>query len=403
MDPEEILKEYENEIIEISKKIYNFAELGSEEYKSSKLLNESLKKHGFKVEQPYMNMDTAFRADYGSENPKVAFLAEYDALPNGHSCGHNLIAAWAYGSAIVLSKIIKNGSVVVFGTPAEEGRGKYAGSKAIMADNGAFKDIDFVIGMHPDDKWRVGGKALADITIEIIVKGKASHMAADPDKGLNALDGAILIYQGINNLRSRIKIDKHVVVGMIIREGGTASNVVPERAVLEVDLRSSSGEYLKNLLEDVKKLARGICSGYGLTCEINKITPFYENYVSNRVIDKILFDELKSMGIRAENYDEIVSPGFGSTDEANVSKVVPTGHIDIKVGYEGIPAHTDEFRKAVDPEIAKDSLMKGIIAAVKTAKNIIENENLLKKVKNDFKKSITYERNSQRLLHQQKY
>ncbi len=392
MDPEEILKEYENEIIEISKKIYNFAELGSEEHKSSKLLNESLRKHGFKVEQPYMNMDTAFRADFGSERPRIGFLAEYDALPNGHSCGHNLIAAWAYGSAILLSKIIKNGSIAVFGTPAEEGRGRYAGSKAIMAENGAFKDVDFVIGMHPDDKWRVGGKALADVTIEIIVKGKASHMAADPDKGLNALDGAVLIYQGINNLRSRIKIDKNAVIGMIIKEGGTASNVVPERAVMEVDLRSSSGEYLKTLLENVKNLAKGICSGYGLKCEINTITPFYENYVSNKVIDKLLLEELNNLGIKAENYDNVVSSGFGSTDEANVSKVVPTGHIDIKVGYEGIPAHTEDFRKAVDPEVAKDSLMKGIIAAVKTAKNVLEDKELLKKIRKDFEKSLTYGR-----------
>ncbi|MEM4878309.1 MAG: M20 family peptidase, partial [Thermoplasmata archaeon] len=112
-----------NEILEISKKIYEYAEIGSEERKSSRLLVESLRSHGFKVEYPYLNMETAFRAEWGEGKPAVGLLAEYDALPNGHSCGHNLIAAWAYGTAVLLTKSIKSGKVVVFGTPSEEGIG----------------------------------------------------------------------------------------------------------------------------------------------------------------------------------------------------------------------------------------------------------------------------------------
>lgn len=376
--------DYENEIIEISKKIYEFAELGSEEKKSSQLLVNSLKYHGFDVEFPYMGMDTAFRAEWGKGHPAAGILAEYDALPNGHSCGHNLIAAWAYGTAINLKDQLKNGRVVVFGTPAEEGIGKYAGSKVLMAKNGAFSDIDFVIGMHPDDSWSVGAKSLADITFQAKFKGKAAHMADSPEQGVNALDAAVTAYVAINNLRSWVKNDKHVVIGMIFRDGGAATNVVPDRAVLEIDLRSSSGEFLSKFLEKVKNLIKNVAEGYGAGIEMVDVTPLYEDYKSNRVINKILEESLKNYGIAPKNLDLVYKPASGSTDEANVSKVVPTGHIDVKIGYPGIAGHSDEFRIAADPEKARESLKISINAAVNTIIKIMENESILEEIKKEF-------------------
>lgn len=376
--------DYENEIIEISKKIYEFAELGSEEKRSSELLVNSLKYHGFDVKFPYMGMDTAFRAEWGKGHPAVGILAEYDALPNGHSCGHNLIAAWAYGTAINLKDRLKNGRVVVFGTPAEEGIGKYAGSKVLMAKNGAFSDIDFVIGMHPDDSWSVGAKSLADITFQARFKGKAAHMADSPEQGVNALDAAVTAYVAINNLRSWVKNDKHVVIGMIFRDGGAATNVVPDRAVLEIDLRSSSGEFLSKFLERVKNLIKNVAEGYGAGIEMVDVTPLYEDYKSNRVINKILEESLKNYGIAPKNLDLVYKPASGSTDEANVSKVVPTGHIDVKIGYPGIAGHSDEFRIAADPEKARESLKISINAAVDTIIKVMENESILEEIKKEF-------------------
>ncbi len=379
-----IKMQYEDEIIDLSKKIYQYAELGSEEYKSSSLIAESLRLHGFKIIFPYMNMETAFRAEWGKGEPAVGILAEYDALPNGHSCGHNLIAAWAFGTAINLKDSIKKGRIVVFGTPAEEGIGKYAGSKAIMAKAGAFKDIDFVVGMHPDDSWNVGAKALADITILAVFNGKASHMADSPEKGVNALDAAVTAYVGINNLRSWIKNDKHAVIGMVFRECGNATNVVPEKASLEIDLRSSSGEFLQLLLEKVKNLLKNVASAFGANIEIKEITPLYENYKSNRIINKVLEESLNQFGISPKNLDLINSVGSGSTDEANVSKVVPTGHLDIKIGFPGIAGHSDDFRIAANPVNAKESLIISIEATVNAIKKIMENENILKEIKKEF-------------------
>ncbi len=376
---------FKNEILGISKKIYEFAELGSEEFKSSKLLVDSFRKHGFDVQYPYLGMETAFRAEFGAGAPVVGLLAEYDALPNGHSCGHNLISAWAYGTAIRLSNIIKKGKIVVFGTPAEEGRGKYAGSKAIMVKNGAFRDIDFVIGMHPDDRWRVGSKTLADITLEVLFKGKTAHMSDSPQEGANALDAAVMSYIGINNLRSWIKIDKHAVIGMIFKEGGTATNIVPDRAVMEIDLRSSVSAFLRVLEDKVENVIMNIGKAYGVEVNIKEITPLYEDYKTNRVINKLLENSLKKMNIIPENLDLDMSLASGSSDEANVSNVVPTGHIDIEVGFKNIAGHSDDFREAVNPDRAGENLLKGIDVSIDTILEIFNQPSLLDKIKEEYK------------------
>ncbi len=383
MDVNFLLKEKISSILELSDEVYKFAELGSKEYKSSKLIMDKLKENGFTVTNPYMNMDTAFRAEYGVGTPVIGLLTEYDALPNGHSCGHNLISAWSYGTAIILKDLIKKGKIVVFGTPSEEGIGNYAGSKAIMANNNAFKDIDFVIGMHPDDRWAVGSKALADSEVEFTFNGMASHMAASPDYGINALDALVTSYVAINNMRDYIKNDKHAVIGMIIKEGGKASNVVPDKAVLEVDMRSTSSEFLINFVDKIKKLVKSISDGFGTTLYIRDLMPMYTEYKFNKTIDNILYKELKKFNINPVNIDDNDEIASGSTDEANVSIKVPTGHIDMKIGT-NLPGHSDEFREAANPENNINVLSIAIKAAVNTILYIMENEDILKKIKDEF-------------------
>jgi amidohydrolase len=139
---------------EISLWLYENPELGSEEFKAAELLTNELEKHGFKVERELLDMPTAFCATYGGKGkgPRVAVLAEYDALPGvGHGCGHDLIAASAIGAGIAASKVIDEleGEVLVVGTPAEEGRGPSAGSKVIMAEKGFWDDVDAAIMLHP--------------------------------------------------------------------------------------------------------------------------------------------------------------------------------------------------------------------------------------------------------------
>lgn len=371
------------EIRKVSDTIYEYAELGSEEFRSSRFLVESLQAHGFAVEYPYMGMETAFRAEFGNGEPILGVLAEYDALPNGHSCGHNIISAWAFGTAVTLSRIIPHGKIVVYGTPSEEGIGKLAGSKVLMADNGAFDGIEAVFGCHPDAKWAVGSTALSDMTMQFIFEGKASHVADAPEEGVNALDAAVLAYQGINNLRSWIKIDHHPVISMLFREAGSATNVVPDRAVLEVELRSTSGDFLKTMKEKVRKVVKGCAESFGATLTEKTVTPLYQNYKNNRALNHLLMESLKDLGVEPHFVETTEIPS-GSTDEANVSQVAPTGHLDIRISEIPIPGHSDKFREAADPEHALASLLTGVAATVNACLKLAADREILEKAKREF-------------------
>ena len=366
-DIKETISRRLEKIIDLSNQIYQFAELGSQEIKSSLLLCDFLSSEGFKITRPLLDMKTAFRAEYGKGDTTIAFLAEYDALPNGHSCGHNLISAWAVGCATVLKDLSKNIRIVVIGTPSEEGIGEYAGSKVIMAAQGVFDDIDMVFGFHADDRWGVGSTSLSDITLQLVFTGKASHGADAPQLGINALDAAVSTYSAINNLRGWAKNDRHLVIGMVIREGGQATNVIPEKAVLDVEIRSTSSDFVREFSRKVENMAESIGRGYGATVKVRQRTPLYESYLHSRSLDSILFNELKKLQINPVNVDDDSTIPSGSTDEANVSMVVPTGHIDMQIGFPGIPGHSDEFREAANPYVCSTNLSIAIEATVSAA------------------------------------
>ena len=195
-----------------------------QERRAAVWLMEFLKENGFTVVKGISGMPTAFRAVYGKGKPVIAFLAEYDALPKlGHACGHNLIAASAVaaGVAAKLAADKFGGSIIVYGTPAEEADA----GKAIMAEKGAFDGLDAVMITHPGGGNRVVINALACQTLEVEFFGRAAHAAADPEAGINALEAMILSYNAIDALRQHIK-EKARIHG-IITKGGDAPNVVP--------------------------------------------------------------------------------------------------------------------------------------------------------------------------------
>ncbi|MFW6109000.1 MAG: amidohydrolase, partial [archaeon] len=233
----------------IARYLYENPELGSEEFKAFEFLTETLEDHGFSVEKGVYGMPTAFVASYKGkcDGPRVAVLAEYDALPGvGHGCGHNLIAASAIGAGIAASKAVKDlsGEVFVIGTPAEEGHGPSGGSKVIMANKGVFDDIDGVIMLHPSTSWGVGNQALGISKCRMVFKGQTSHAAASPHLGKNALNAATLAYTATHMLRQEARRDANLVIHGIIEEGGEAMNIIPDRAVLDFGVRSSDQEYL---------------------------------------------------------------------------------------------------------------------------------------------------------------
>lgn len=230
-------EEISEELIEMSEKILNRPELGNEEIYACSIHTKILKKYGFKIEEKYMDVETGFRAVYdsGKEGPTIAYLSEYDALPGiGHGCGHNILGTVSTGSGIILRKLIDEigGKVVVFGTPAEE----TCGAKVIFVEKGAFVDIDIVMIAHPSNTYSKSGTSLAIEAVQFEFKGKTSHAASAPEKGVNALDAVINTFNNVNALRQQIRSDARV--HGVITKGGEAANIIPDYCVAQFYVRA---------------------------------------------------------------------------------------------------------------------------------------------------------------------
>ncbi|MDK2918715.1 MAG: hypothetical protein PWQ37_1448 [Candidatus Petromonas sp.] len=375
-----IIEQTKDELIQLNEFIFSNPELGYEEYKACKAHVDLLKKHGFEVEEEYMDIKTAFKAEFdsGKEGPVIAYLAEYDALPGiGHGCGHNILGVVSTGAGIVLSKIIGEygGKVIVFGTPAEE----TGGAKVDMVEGGSFNDVDIAMIVHPSDKYYKSGKTLAMEAIQFTFKGKSAHAAAEPEKGINALDAAINTFNNINALREHIKPDSRVH-GIIV-EGGKAANIVPDLAIAQFYVRASTKTYLNELVEMVKNCARGASLAAGTELEITNYEASYDNLVTNQTLSEVFTRRLYDMGV--ENIYE-PKESFGSSDAGNVSHVCPTIHPYFSISNENVTGHTKEFAEATTKPSAYDNMCKTMGALVLTSIDIIEDKTLLKKIKKEF-------------------
>lgn len=373
---------------DVALKIHEFNEIGSQEFKSAQYLANILRARGFQVKDGYAGIPTAFRAEkiIGKGGPVIAFLAEYDALPGiGHACGHNLIAASALFSAIRATEKLRNGKIVVIGTPDEEGSGEFSGSKILMANKGYFDDIDLVLGSHPGDSWDVGRQSLAVQDFEITFSGIASHEAADPDSGRSALDAAILTYTGVNMMRQHVRRDLNVVIHGIVKEGGTASNVTPEKAVLVYGIRSSSVKYHGELVKRFKKIVEGCANATETTYKIKEIGPLFATTKINPTLSNFIRDRLLDKGVQCPALEETFSkqPG-GSTDFANVSQVKPALEVDFQIADEGTPWHSHVSLEAAISSRAKKILDIVIEVLSDTAYKFSEDVGFRERIKIDF-------------------
>jgi amidohydrolase len=246
---------------EISTTLFNEPEIALKEYKACKLLTETLKAYGFTIETGIGGLETAFRATFGeNSNTTIAILAEYDALVGlGHACGHNLIAAAAIGAGIALAALKPriNGNIQVIGTPAEEGDG----GKIILANAGVFNNVDAAMMFHPASKNMVLRPSLASTELKVEFFGKASHAAAAPEEGINALDAMILTFNNINALRLTFG-PKDRVAGVIF-DGGEASNIIPAHTSAEFSIRSSTAKRRDVLVQQIIACAQAGAQAIG--------------------------------------------------------------------------------------------------------------------------------------------
>lgn len=358
--PEDVQKNTEK-ILKLSRFLHSNPELGSEEFKAYDIITRSLKDEGIDLEEHFLGMDTAFVAKIGSGKPYIAVLAEYDALPIGHACGHNLIGSWAYGVTLSLKDRIKKGTLFLVGTPAEEGRGKYASSKVVIAPKLKEMGVEAVFTVHPTGEWEVGGNSLAIGRYSVVFHGKDSHAASSPHKGRNALDAAVQFYISYRMRHTLVRRDKDIVMSAIIKDGGTAPNVIPGRAEIIFDLRSNDGEYARELLEEVKKMAEAAAVMNGCEQELSAITPFLDSKKRAPEVDSYFFEAGKRyLDTLVSPEESWAGPARASTDVGNVSQILPTTHLGIKIGEKDIAGHSEVFRDRAGTEEAEEALMTAV-------------------------------------------
>ena len=377
----------------LNEAVFATPELGFEEVESSRAHVDALRAAGFEVEYPYMGMPTAFRAEYrGSApgpsvtgpsvaGPSVAFLAEYDALPGiGHGCAHNLLGTASTGAGIALSSRIDaiGGSVVVFGTPAEE----TSGAKVAMAEGGAFDGLDAAVVAHPAEEHYRSGSSLALSAMQFEFIGKASHAGSSPELGVNALNGVIGLFNAVNAMRGHIRSDSRI--HGIISEGGVAANIVPERAVARFYVRSPAKAYIATLETMMRACATSAAEAVGAEVRITNYEASYDDLLTNGALSGAYEGNLLSAGV-----PRVMAPrsSFGSLDVGNVSYRCPAIHPYFKISETPIVAHTREFAAASVTPYALSSLRLVVAAMAKTGADVIEDSGLRASIRNEFEEA----------------
>ena len=349
-----------DEIIDLSHRIHANPEPAFEEHQASTWIAEVLREHGFDVEHPAGSLATAIRATRpggrGGDGPRIGILAEYDALPGlGHGCGHNTMAASGVGAAIALAAVADDlpGEIVFLGTPAEE-RGS---GKQIMIDDGLFAGIDAALLYHPCDRNHVESHPLASEDVDVVFTGLQSHAAADPWKGRNALDAVITLFNSVGLWRQQLKPSSRV--HGIIREGGTAANIIPDRASAWFMLRSDDQEYYDEMKARFMQMCEAAALATGTTVEVT-VTGGATTMRNNLVLADRFRANMAAYGIDDMGDD----PNAGSTDMANVSWVCPTIHPELAICDEGVPGHSILFRDAsATPRADETTLLAATLVA----------------------------------------
>lgn len=313
---ENILNEKEGLILEVSDRIFDFAELPYEEFKSAALLAEVLEREGFSVQMGVAGIPTAFTGSFGTGSPVMGFLGEYDALDAlsqapgvtvkqplgegqpGHGCGHNALGAGSLGAALAVKEYLKvndlAGTVIYFGCAAEEG----AGAKQFMARAGLFDGVDFVYTWHPAGKNEVQStRTVAIMGANFRFRGVSAHAGSTPHLGRSALDAAELMSVGVNYLREHME-DQARVHYAYADSGGVSPNVVQDRAVVKYEVRSPKVSQVRTLFDRVVKVGQGAALMTETTMDY-EITMAFSDYIANTPLARVAEEAFQAVGAPA--------------------------------------------------------------------------------------------------------
>lgn len=419
---------HESEMIALSDEIWGLAETAFEEHKSAELLAGYAEEQGFKVERGVAGIPTAFIATYGSGQPVISVLGEFDALPGisqkaeptksplnegaaGHGCGHNLFGVASLGAAIAVKELIESGeisgTVKFFGTPSEE---KYFG-KIWMVREGLWDDVDVNISWHPSASTEAdvqSSLALVDFKVEFF--GQAAHASSDPWNGRSASDALELYTTGINYYREHV--EPTVRMHYHIQDGGQVVNVVPDYSRLWMRVRDTKRSGMMPVYERVREMAEGAAIMANVDYKVSLISGIYETLV-NRAGGEIMQKNLEMLGPIEYTEEEIAfgkkiqeatgkeqvgmdseirpleetreHPGGGSTDVGDVSWNVPNINLGVTTAPKDTPWHSWAVVACGGMSIGHKGMTHAAKAMAMTMTDLFQNPEHVEKVKAEYK------------------
>ena len=428
-DKDQVVTEIEQSAdssIRLAQDLWQFAELGYQETRSSQRLQDFLADQGFKVESGVAELPTAFVAESGQGEPVIGILAEFDALPGlsqaavshrqplkegapGQACGHHLFGSASAEAGVAIAHWLQQserpGTIRVYGTPAEEG----GSGKVYMARAGLFDDVDIVLHWHPSDRNRASAESTtANKSGRFRFYGQAAHAASAPEKGRSALDGVEAMDFMVNMMREHIPQESRI--HYVITQGGEAPNIVPEFAEVYYYVRHPRSEQVVKLFQRVVKAAEGAALGTGTRMEY-EVMHGNHPVLPNKTLANRLNQNLKRLGgihytskeqqfareIRttliepdlpldsvAEIQPSVFKQKMGSTDVGDVSWKVPTAGFGTATWVPGTPAHSWQAVAAGGMSIGHKGMLLAAKVLATTAVDLYEDPKLIQQATQEF-------------------
>jgi len=429
-DLDQTINKHQSQFENIAMQIWDLAEVGYQEYKSSKLLQDTLEEHGFKIQINVANIPTAFIAEYGSGKPVIAILGEFDALPGvaqsaspfkesykdnqaGHACGHHLFGSGSAWSSVVLKEwLIANkikGTIRFYGTPAEEG----GSGKVYMARAGLFDDVDIALHWHPGSESHARPRTSnSNKSARFTFTGISAHAASAPDQGRSALDGVESMNMMVNLMREHIPQDSRI--HYVITKGGLAPNVIPDEAEVYYYVRHPKRKMVESLFKRVVKAAKGAAMGTETEVSYEVMHgnyPLMPNDTLQRIMHKKLSDRGGITYSSLENdfanqiYKTFLNPsaqigdqeniltyetthGYGSTDVGDISWLVPTGGARIASWVPGTSAHSWQAVASGGTTIGLKGTKLAVQVLTETAREIYLNPDIVKQAETELSTNV---------------
>lgn len=364
--------------------IHEHPEVYLQERKACAALVDYLQKRGFHPTVGVAGLETAFMDEFcptGIPYPTIAILAEYDALPIGHACGHNIIAATAVGAAAALRKVMEQhhipGTLRIIGTPAEE----EFGGKIAMQQAGIFDGVDTLLLLHPTSgTTKIAGNCKSSYLLQATYTGRGAHAGSHPENGINAVDAAVICYTALGCLRNQLPSEVQVMP--LILDGGEENGLVPDKSEIAVHVRCFKMTYLKTAVEKAKACIQAGALATGCTVDI-KEEPGYQGRVCSHVLAEVVrgnLDQLK----------EPVMPGMvddnGGEDFGNLNRVIPGVMVyPSLLPEEKISNHTPRFRELAISPRAEYVVQLGCKTLAYTALDLFCNPDTVEKAKEELK------------------